>query len=90
MEAQRIPSTDDDRSKQLEKVKYFNCSVSSITNGAGYTREIKSRRGHGKGSIQQEEGAFRQHIGLKFRQGICKLIRLEQLCLVLKIGHTGK
>jgi len=44
----RTPSTDDDRSKQPEKVKYFNSSVSSITNGAGYTREIKSRRGRGK------------------------------------------
>ena len=87
---ERIPGTDDGRSNQPEKVKYLNCSGISITNGSEYTREITSTRVHGKGNIQQEEGAFRQHIGLKFREGTCKLTHLEPPCVVLKLGHIGE
>jgi len=86
----RIPSTDYDRSKQPGNVKYLNCSRSSITNGAGYTREIKSRSGHGHSSIQQEEGAFPQHIGLKFMVGTSKVLNLWQLCVVLNLEYIGK
>jgi hypothetical protein len=38
-----IPRTDYDRSKQLERVEYFNTLGSIITNGARCTREINSR-----------------------------------------------
>jgi hypothetical protein len=75
----RISSTDYERSKQPQNVKYFNCFGISIINGAGYTREIKSRRVHGKSCFQQEEVAFRQHIGLRFREGTSNVLNLEQL-----------
>jgi hypothetical protein len=62
--------------KQPKNVKYFNWSGSSVTNGARCTREIKSRRRHGKGSIQQDEDAFRQDIGLRFMAEASKVLYL--------------
>jgi len=73
-----IPNTDMINKTQLENVKYFNCLSSMVTNGARFSREIKS-------STVMEKAAFNKKIlftsklGLNLRR---KLVKCSEQSIV--------
>ena len=58
--------------KQLENVEYFNYLENMIEDYATCTREMKCRKCHRKGSIQQEEESFTRKLCLNLRKKLVK------------------
>jgi len=50
-----IPSTDYDRSKQLDNGEHFNCLRSVITNNEGCTREVKYKIAMAKAAFNKKK-----------------------------------
>jgi hypothetical protein len=69
---------------------YFNYLSNRLTKDARCICEIKSRIATAKAAFNQNNNFFREQIGLKFKEEISKVLRLEcSFCMVLKIEYFG-
>ena len=69
-----------------KNVEYFIYLVSTVTNDARCTREIKSMIA----MIKVAFTSFRPQIGLKFKEETHKTQLLKKLCVVLKLRYFGE
>ena len=76
------------RSKQLQKVKYFNY-LGCLINYARHKHEIKSRMVMAKAAFKNNT-LFTSKKDLNLRKKLLKCYIQSIACVVLKIGHFGK
>jgi hypothetical protein len=66
-----VPNKNYGRSKQLENVEYFNYLVSTITDDASCTSEIKSRTTMAKAAFNKKKTLFTSKLDLKLGKKQC-------------------